>query len=86
MSDVSDLKQKLGALAQQASSTAQALASFKTKFSEQVSGVSQTAGGSAQRVDATTIEMLQAAEKKVDEAMQALQAAGRAVSTYGASL
>jgi hypothetical protein len=86
MSDVTNIKQKLSELAQQANGTAQALASFKTKFSEAINRTAGTAGGSAQGVDKDTIELFQAAEKKVDEAIQALRVAARAVQSYGGGI
>lgn len=86
MSDITNAQQKLAEFSQQASGTAQALGSFKPKFKDSIGRISQTAGGSRQNIDKDTIEMIQAAEKKVDEAIQALHSAARAVSAYANQL
>ncbi|MGW4461370.1 hypothetical protein [Micromonospora sp. NPDC004704] len=86
MSELSQLKQQINQLGQQARTQAQGLASFKPKFSQAVSQVGGLIGGSAQRVDQDMIATLQAAEKQVDEAVRALQAAAAAAGRFAASL
>ena len=80
------IKQQVNQLGQEARTQAQGLVSFKPKFSQAVGQVSATIGGSAQRVDQDMIATLQAAEKQVDEAVRALQAAATAAGRYAASL
>lgn len=86
MSQLNQLKGQINSLAQDAKSTAQGLSGFKSKFSNAVGQVSATVGGSAQRVDQDMIATLQAAERQIDEAIRALQAAASAASGYAASL
>ncbi|GAB3795553.1 hypothetical protein [Micromonospora zhanjiangensis] len=86
MSQLNQLRQQIDQLGQQARTQAQGLSAFKPKFSQAVGQVSSTIGGSAQRVDQEMIATLQAAEKEVDQAVQALQAAAAAAARYAASL
>ncbi len=86
MSQLQQLKQQISALSSDAKSTAQGLAGFKSKFSQAVAQVSATVGGSSQKVDQHLISTLQAAEKEVDQAIQALQAAATEASRYAQSL
>ncbi|WP_116947114.1 hypothetical protein [Jiangella endophytica] len=86
MSQLAQLKSQVAALSRDASATATSLAGYKTKFSQSVSQVSATVGGSAQRVDQDMINTLQAAERRVDEAVAALRQAARAANDYAARL
>ena len=86
MSQLNQLRQQVNQLGQEARTQAQGLASFKPKFSQAVSQVGAVIGGSAQRVDQDMIATLQAAEKQVDEAVRALQAAAAAAGRYAATL
>jgi len=86
VSQLQQLKQQINAICNDAKSTAQGLGSFKSKFSQAVSQVAATIGGSTQKVDTNMINTLQAAEKQVDAAIQALQAAASAASNYSNSL
>lgn len=86
MSQLAQLKQQIGALSNDAKSTAQGLRSFKGKFSRSVGEVSAVIGGSAQQVDKRMIQTLQAAEKQVDEAIAALEQAAAVARSYAASL
>ncbi len=86
MSQLSQLKQQINSIGNDAKTTAQGLAGFKGKFSQSVSQVSATIGGSAQQVDQKMIQTLQAAEQQVDAAIAALQQAASAASSYSASL
>lgn len=86
MSQLTQLKQQINGIGNDAKTTAQALSGFKGKFSQSVSQVSATIGGSAQRVDQNMIQTLQAAEKQVDAAIAALQQAASAASRYAGSL
>ena len=64
MSQLSQLKQQINGIGNDAKSTAQGLSGFKSKFSQSVSQVSSTIGGSAQQVDQRMIQTLQAAEQQ----------------------
>lgn len=86
MSQLSQLKQQINNIGNDAKTTAQGLTGFKGKFSQSVSQVSATIGGSAQQVDQKMIQTLQAAEKQVDAAISALQQAASAANSYSASL
>jgi hypothetical protein len=86
MSQLSQLKQQIDSIGNDAKTTAQGLTGFKGKFSQAVSQVSATVGGSAQQVDQKMIQTLQAAEKQVDAAIAALQQAASAAKSYAASL
>jgi ABC-type transporter Mla subunit MlaD len=86
MSQLGQLKGQINAISQDAKTTAGGLSSFKSKFSQAVGQVNATIGGSAQQIDKNMIATLQAAEKQVDAAVQALQAAASAANQYAASL
>lgn len=86
MSQLSQLKQQINSIGNDAKSTAQGLSGFKSKFSQAVGQVSATIGGSAQQVDRRMIQTLQAAEKQVDAAIAALQQAASAANSYAGSL
>jgi hypothetical protein len=86
VSQLQQLKQQINAIGNDAKSTSQGLGGFKSKFSTAVSQVAATIGGSSQRVDQNMINTLQAAEKQVDAAIQALHAAASAATSYAASL
>lgn len=86
MSQLAQLKQQINSIGNDAKTTAQGLSGFKSKFSQSVSQVSATIGGSAQQVDQKMIQTLQAAEKEVDAAIAALQQAAAAASSYASSL
>ncbi|HET9893933.1 MAG TPA: hypothetical protein VFQ44_03270 [Streptosporangiaceae bacterium] len=86
MSQLAQLRQQINGIGNDAKTTAQGLTGFKSKFSQAVSQVSATIGGSAQQVDQKMIQTLQAAEKQVDGAIAALQQAAAAASSYAGSL
>ncbi|MGY1846791.1 hypothetical protein [Blastococcus sp. SYSU DS1021] len=86
MSQLGQLKQQINSIGNDAKTTAQGLGGFKSKFSQSVSQVSATIGGSSQRVDQQMIQTLQAAEKQVDAAIAALQQAAQSANSYASSL
>lgn len=86
MSQLTNLKQTIEGLAQQAKSTAGSLAAFKQKFSQSIAQVQATIGGGAQRKDQEVITAITQAQQKVDAAVQALEEAARIAQAYGASL
>lgn len=86
MSQLTQLKQQLESIAQQSKSTGAGLAAFKSKFSQSISQVQSSIGGSAQRKDQEIMQSLQNAQKQVEAAAQALDAAARTAQAYGQSL
>ena len=86
MSQLQQLKSQLNSIASDAKSTAGGLSGFKSKFSTAVGQVNATIGGSAQRTDQEIVSTLQAAEKQVEAAVQALQQAASTAQDYASSL
>lgn len=85
MSQIGQIKQQMASIASDAKSTAAGLQGFKGKFSQAVSQVQATIGGTATGADKDMIMTLQAAEKQVDAAIAALQQAAQAASKFAAS-
>lgn len=86
MSSLSQLKQTINGLADASKRTASGLAQFDQQFNQQMQGVQQAIGGSAQNKDKEVVTALQQASKAVKAATQALQQASRVASQYGQSL
>jgi hypothetical protein len=86
MSQLSQLKQQIDSIAQQAKSTGGALSSFRAKFGQSITAVQATIGGSAQRKDQEVVQALAEAQTKVDAAVAALDQAAQTARAYGASL
>lgn len=86
MSDLSNLKQRISALADASKRTATGLAQFEQQFNQQMQGVQQSIGGSAQRKDAEVLAALQQASSAVKNAAQSLGEASRIANQYGQSL
>lgn len=86
MSELSQLKSKIDAIAQQAKSTGVHLGSFSSRFGQASAEVSSTIGGSTQRKDQEVVAAIDEARSKVDAAVQALQTAARVAQSYGQSL
>ena len=86
MSQLQVLKGQITQVGSSAKTTASSLAGFKSKFSQAVSQVQATVGGSATNVDRDMIATLQAAEKQVDAAIAALESAAQSASKYAASI
>ena len=86
MSELQQLKGQIGQLSSDAKKTANSLIGFKDNFSQAVSQVSATVGGSATNVDQEMIATLQQAEKAVDAAVAALQQAAQAANKFASSI
>jgi hypothetical protein len=86
MSQLGSVKQQLTSISTDAKSTATGLTGFKSKFSQAVTQVQSTIGGTAQGVDREMIQTLQAAEKQLDAAIAALQQASQSASRFAAAL
>jgi hypothetical protein len=86
MSDLSQLKAQLHAIASDAQSTSGQIAAFQSKFSRAISEVQQRIGGSATGTDRQIIDVLQGAAKSVKSATEALESAAKAARSYAESL
>ncbi|MFT4298201.1 MAG: hypothetical protein QM597_00970 [Aeromicrobium sp.] len=86
MSELKNLKGSIDSIARSAKQTGGSLGQFRSTFSQQVSQVQSSIGGSSQRKDQEVISALQDAQKKVEAAAQALDNAARIASAYGKSL
>ncbi|GAA3338675.1 hypothetical protein GCM10017714_10990 [Curtobacterium pusillum] len=86
MSQLSNVKQQLTSIGNDAKTTAAGLAGFKSKFSKAVGQVEATIGGTAQGVDKEMVQTLQAAAQQVDAAIAALQQASQAANRFATSL
>lgn len=86
MSQLTNLKQTIEGVAQQAKATAGSLTAFKQKFSQSIGQVQSTIGGSTQRKDQEVIAAITQAQSRVDAAAQALEDAARIAKAYGESL
>ncbi|WP_404290732.1 hypothetical protein [Glutamicibacter arilaitensis] len=86
MSQLNSVKQQLTRISTDAKSTAAGLNGFKSKFSQSVSLIQSTIGGSAQGVDKNMIQSLQTAEKQLDAAIAALQKASQEASKFASRL
>lgn len=86
MSQLGSVKQQLTSISADAKSTASGLAGFKSKFSQAISQVQATIGGTATGADKEMIQTLQAAEKELDAAITALQQASQSAGKFSASL
>ena len=86
MSDLTQLKAQLHAIASEARSTSGQLSSFESRFKRAIGEVAQRIGGSATGADKQIIETLQGASKAVKSASEALAAAARAAQSYADSI
>ncbi|MFG1928562.1 hypothetical protein [Cryptosporangium sp. NPDC048952] len=72
-SSLVQLRQRLSALSDRSTRTAQQLLAMKQSFSDVIPAVQGAIGGSARRTDQNMVAALQAAEKRLEEASAALQ-------------
>ncbi len=86
MSQLTNLKQTIDGVSQQAKATASSLNAFKQKFSQSIGQVQSAIGGSTQRKDQEVISAITQAQSRVDAASQALEEAARIAKAYGESL
>lgn len=86
MSDLRQLRGRLDEIARDARSTAGNLATFQGRFSRQAGEVEQAIGGTVTGTDKNMIETLQAAQRQVTAAINALEQVASLASRYGASL
>lgn len=86
MSQLGQLKQSVGGVADTATKTAAQLAHFEKQFDTQRQQVQQLLGGSSQGKDREVQRALQSASKAVKEATAALQSAAKVARQYAQSL
>ena len=84
MSQLGQVKSQVMQIAGDAKSTAGWLSAFKSKFSQAVSQVQATIGGTATGVDKQMIATLQAAERQLEAAVAALQQAAQSAGDWAA--
>ncbi|MBB1502219.1 hypothetical protein H5397_12420 [Propioniciclava sp. MC1683] len=84
MSQLSQVKAQVLQVAGDAKSTAGGLSAFKSKFSQAVGQVNATIGGTTTGVDKQMIATLQAAERQLESAINALQQAAQAANDWAA--
>lgn len=84
MSQLGQVKSQVMQIAGDAKSTAGGLSAFKSKFSQAVSQVQATIGGTATGVDKQMIATLQAAERQLEAAVAALQQAAQSAGDWAA--
>ena len=84
MSQLSNLKQQINQVAEDARNTAQGLAAFSSKFSQAIAQIQALIGGTAKGTDKHLISTLQTADKEVKTAVQALQSASKSAKDWAA--
>lgn len=82
MSDVTELKQRLGAMANDSKQAAASLAGFKQRFDQQSAKVQSLIQGTATKADQQILQTLAEAAKAVESASAALQVAAKSCTTY----
>lgn len=86
MSDVTELKQRLGAMANDSKQAAAGLAVFKQRFDQQSSHVQALIEGTATKADQQILQILAEATKAVEGASNALQVAAKSCTGYADSI
>ena len=86
MSQLMQLRDQLLSVGQDARRQAQALLAFKPRFDTAAGMVAHLIGGAATHTDLEMIAAIQAAQKKVDEAIIALQQAIAAAERYASRM
>lgn len=84
-STISQIKQQVNQIGQQATSTAGQLAQLATNLEKNVGAVDSAIGGTASGEDKKMVEAFQQASKAVKDAAAALQAAGSAAKNWAAN-
>ena len=81
-STISQIKQQVNQIGQQATSTAGQLSQLATNLEKNVAAVNIAIGGTSSREDQTMIAAFQQASKAVKDAAASLQAAGAAAKNW----
>ncbi|MGH3973309.1 MAG: hypothetical protein ACRDS9_08285 [Pseudonocardiaceae bacterium] len=82
MSDVTQLKQRLAAMANDSKQAASSLAGFKQRFDQQSSQVQALIQGTATKADDQILQILAEAAKAVETASASLQVAAKSCTNY----
>ncbi|WBQ03227.1 hypothetical protein [Kribbella sp. CA-293567] len=82
MSDVQRLKEQLHQVASEAKQASGGLAGFKLRFAQHTAQVESLIAGTSTRADRDIAEVLDAAGKAVDQAVEALQIAAAGCANY----
>ncbi|TQS42453.1 hypothetical protein [Cryptosporangium phraense] len=80
------VRQQLSALSERSTKLATQLLATKQSFTQTISAVQGTIGGSARKTDLNMVAALQAAEKKLEEAAAALQHASSEGKKFASTL
>lgn len=83
-STISQIKQQVNQIGQQATSTAGQLSQLATTMERNVAAVSDAIGGTSTGEDKTMVASFQQANKALKDAATALQAAGKAAKEWAA--
>ena len=86
MSDVSQLKEQLAALATEADNAGGTVDRFGTKFGQHIAEVEKLIGGTSTRADQEVVATLAAARDSARQAVTALQTAARRTRDYANQL
>ena len=83
-STISQIKQQVNQIGQQATSTAGQLSQLASNLDKNVAAIGNAIGGTSSGEDKTMIASFQQASQAVNDAVKALQAAGNAAKDWAA--
>ena len=83
-STISQIKQQVNQIGQQATSTAGPLSQLASNLNKNVAAISNAIGGTSSGEDKTMVASFQQASKAVNDAVRALQEAGKAAKDWAA--
>ena len=86
MSEITELKAHLAAIAREVKDATQGLEAGKTRINKTVVMANETVSGTAKNVHSAIISSLTMAQRKIDESVRALQAAASEATKYAAGL
>lgn len=81
-STISQIKQQVNQIGQQATSTAGQLSQLASNLNKNVAAIDNAIGGTSSGEDKTMVASFQQASKAVNDAVRALQAAGNAAKDW----
>ena len=81
-STISQIKQQVNQIGQQATSTAGQLSQLASNLNKNVAAIDNAIGGTSSGEDKTMVASFQQASKAVNDAVRALQAAGKAAKDW----
>jgi hypothetical protein len=86
MSQLTQVKESVGAIAKQAKASGGELSRFGQGFKQQADAVTGIIGGSSQSADQKVVQALQQATQAVQNAVQALEEAAKTAESYANSI